>query len=92
MSTTAGADSSRGTTRSGFDPELVVRAAVQQMPGLDWNVATELAEAARRVAGLDDVDAPELARRLLADAPRLDASAANAVAVAAVDQLSRPPD
>lgn len=75
------------------DLEWIVSTARQQDPALDHHVAETLAAAALpRARELDDADAPEIARQLLADFPECDASAANAVAVATVNYLSAATD
>ncbi len=70
------------------DLDWIVSTARQQDPALDHHVAETLAAVALPLARhLDDPEASEIARQLLADFPEGDASAANAVAVATVDYL-----
>ena len=75
---------------SGYDVNAVVRRAAERHPGVDPDELTRLAVAAEaHVVDMSDLDAPELARRLLLDTDEpVDASTANAVAVAAVEHLS----
>lgn len=69
---------------AGYDPEKVVAAARRADPGLPPETAELLAaEAGEHLAEGDDVDAPEVARRLLAEHPETGASAAAVVGRAA---------
>ncbi|MDQ6650837.1 MAG: hypothetical protein M3Z02_12090 [Actinomycetota bacterium] len=71
-----------------FDAEAVAQRAVSQDPGLPFETAMALALGClRHLSGVGELDAPELARRCLADDPRSDASAAAVVAKAAVDHV-----
>lgn len=77
----------------GYDARQVATAARMQDPGLPPESAELLARQAGALlteAGV--MDAPELARRLLADNRDLGASAVNVVAVAAVASAARPVD
>jgi hypothetical protein len=72
------------------DLDWIVSTARQHDVSLDHVVAQTLAaEALEVLAGLADVDAPEIARRLLAAHPEHGASSANVVARAAVDYVTR---
>ena len=75
-----------GRPRGGYDADWVANSARTADPGLPEDVARELAVYAwdhlRAIRGLD---APEVARRLMADNPAAGATAANVVAKAAVD-------
>jgi hypothetical protein len=69
----------------GYDAEVVAALARGQDPGLPDELARELAVLAEEhLAGMDEPDAPELARRLLAAVPRVGATPAAVVARAAV--------
>lgn len=71
---------------AGYDAGRVAAAARMQDPGLPQESAELLARQAGTLLGVSGaLDAPELARRLLADNRDLGASAVNVVAVAAVD-------
>ena len=71
-----------------YDAEAVAQRSVAQDPGLPYDTALALALGCLRHLGdLKELDAPELARRCLAEDPRSDASAAAVVAKAAVDYL-----
>lgn len=75
-----------GPAKGSYDAEWVASAARQKDPGLPEETARELAVYAwdhLRSAG--ELDAPEIARRLLADHGKAGATAANVVATAAVD-------
>lgn len=65
--------------------EWIVRAACQKHPGLSWDLAQHLAAAAWEQAQEHGEDAPEIARRILAQDPGADASATAVVAAAAVE-------
>jgi hypothetical protein len=68
-----------------FDVELVVALARGQDPGLPEDVARELAVLAEEhLRATGSLDAPEVARRLLADGPDVGATPAAVVARAAV--------
>jgi hypothetical protein len=75
-----------GPPQGSYDADWVANSARTADPGLPEHVARELAVYAwdhlRAVGGLD---APEVARRLMADNPSAGATAANVVAKAAVD-------
>ncbi len=69
-----------------YDAEWVASQARAQDPGLPEEVAREMSVAAQQhLQAMGKLDAPELARRLLADRPCLGASPAAVVAKAAVD-------
>jgi hypothetical protein len=69
----------------GYDAEVVAALARGQDPGLPEELARELAVlAGEHLGGMERSDAPELARRLLADVPRVGATPAAVVARAAV--------
>lgn len=75
-----------GPSTSSFDADLVASAARQKDPGLPEETARELAIYAwEHLRSLGELDAPEIARRLLADHTQAGATAANVVATAAVD-------
>lgn len=75
----------------GYDAELVAALARSADPGLPEALARELAVLAEEhLRELGALDAPELARRLLADAPEAGATAAAVVARAAVRHLGAP--
>lgn len=70
----------------GYDAARVAAAARAQDPGLPEEMACELATyAGEHLRHLDPLDAPELARRLMADYPAAGATPAAVVAKAAVD-------
>lgn len=71
------------------DVEWIASTARQRDPSLEHAVALELAQRALPIArGLEELDAPEIARQLLAGSEQ-GASSVNAVAVATVDFLQR---
>jgi hypothetical protein len=71
---------------AGWDDDLVVALARGKDPGLPEETARELVVLAREhLLALGEPDAPEIARRLLADHHRAGASAAAVVARAAVE-------
>lgn len=70
----------------GYDAEQVAQRARTADPGLPEPTARELAVlAGEHLLAMADADAPELARRLLADLPEAGATPAAVVARAAVD-------
>lgn len=70
----------------GYDPDRVAAAARQADPGLPEGTARELAVYAwDHLRQIDSADAPEVARRLLADHADAGATAASQVARAAVE-------
>jgi hypothetical protein len=70
----------------GYDAEWVAAQARVRDPGLPEEVAREMSVAAQQyLQAMGKLDAPELARRLLAERPCLGASPAAVVAKAAVD-------
>ena len=70
----------------GYDPDRVAAAARAKDPGLPEETARELAVYAwDHLRAMGELDAPELARRLLADHQAAGATPANVVARAAVD-------
>ena len=75
-----------GPPQGSYDADWVAAAACSQDPGLPPELARELAESAwQHLQALHELDAPEVARRLLAGHPRAGASPAAVVARAAVD-------
>ncbi len=75
-----------GPPGGSYDADWVASAARQQDAGLDPGVAAALSgEAWEQIRGLGELDAPAVARALLARHPDLDASACTVVARAAVD-------
>lgn len=69
-----------------YDPEWVASNARTADPGLPEETARELAVyAGEHLRAIGELDAPEVARRLLADHSAAGATAANVVAKAAVD-------
>jgi hypothetical protein len=73
----------------GYDVEQVAADARTHDPGLPPETAALLArEAGEHLSALGDPDAPEVARRLLADHPEAGASAAAVVARAACTHVS----
>lgn len=71
---------------AGWDDDLVVALARGKDPGLPEETARELAVLAREhLRAVGEPDAPEVARRLLADHREAGATAANVVARAAVE-------
>ena len=74
----------------GYDAEQVAQLARTADPGLPEQTARELAVlAGEHVQDLADLDAPEIARRLMADLPSAGASPAAVVARAVVDHCRR---
>ena len=77
---------SPSTADDRYDVEGVAAAARQKDPSLSTELASELAvEAGRHLREIGRPDAPEIARRLLADHPEHGATPAALVAVAAVE-------
>ena len=75
-----------GPPQGSYDADWVAASARAQDPGLPEETARELAVYAwDHLRQLRELDAPEVARRLLADHPRAGASPAAVVAKAAVD-------
>lgn len=75
-----------GSRPAGYDVDQVAASARQADPGLPPETATALAAAAwRHLRAAGAADPAEIARRLLAEDPRSGATAANVVAVAAVE-------
>lgn len=75
-----------GPPQGAYDADWVVASARQKDPGLPEETARELAVYAwEHLRQMGELDAPELARRLLADHQAAGASPANVVARAAVD-------
>jgi hypothetical protein len=71
---------------AGYDAAAVARLASSRHPGLDPAAVDRLAVlAGEHLHDLGSLDAPELARRLLADEDPPDASAATVIAAAAVE-------
>lgn len=69
-----------------YDPDWVASAARAHDPGLDPELARELAaQAWIHLRALRTLDAPEVARRLLSDHPQTGATPAAVVARAAVE-------
>ena len=69
-----------------YDADWVAQAARTADPGLPQETARQLAvEAWDHLRAVKELDAPEIARRLLADHSESGATAANVVAKAAVD-------
>lgn len=69
-----------------YDADWVANTARTADPGLPEEVARELAvHAWEHLRAVGELDAPEVARRLLAEHPATGATAANVVAKAAVD-------
>lgn len=74
------------TPAGGFDVEWVAAHARSQDPGLPEETAREMASAAwDHLRAVGKLDAPEVARRLMAEHPAVGASPAAVVAKAAVD-------
>jgi len=69
---------------SGFDAAAVAAAARRRDPGLPAETAALLAGQAGELLGGEELDAPALARGLLAANSDVGASAANVVAAAAI--------
>lgn len=79
-------DSLIGPPRGSYDADWVAQTARTADPSLTEQTAQELAVAAwDHLREVGEFDAPEVARRLLAENPDAGASAANFVAKAAVD-------
>lgn len=77
---------SGGPSAGGYDPEWVANSARTADPGLPEVLARELAEEAwEHLRAVGELDAPEVARRLMADHPTAGATPAAVVAKAAVD-------
>ena len=75
-----------GPPKGSYDAAWVAAAARSQDPGLPEETACELAEYAwEHLRAIHELDAPEVARRLLAEYPTAGASPAAVVAKAAVD-------
>jgi len=69
-----------------YDADWVAASACSHDPGLDRELARQLAvEAWQHLSETHELDAPEVARRLLADHPEAGATPATVVAKAAVD-------
>lgn len=69
-----------------YDPAWVAAQARASDPGLPEETARELAlYAGEHLRAIGELDAPEVARRLLADHPQAGATPATVVAKAAVD-------
>jgi len=81
-----GTASAAGPAEGTYDPVWVASSARQSDPGLPEETARQLAtEAWEHLRGLEEADAPTLARALLADHPEAGATAANMVATAALE-------
>lgn len=75
-----------GPPQGTYDADWVANTARTADPGLPEEVARELAvHAWEHLREVGELDAPEVARRLLAEHPATGATAANVVAKAAVD-------
>ncbi len=75
-----------GRLTGGYDPDRVAAAARAHDPGLPEETARELAVYAwEHLRSMSELDAPAVARLLLADHPEAGASPAAVVAKAAVD-------
>jgi hypothetical protein len=75
-----------GPPQGSYDADWVASAARQKDPGLPEETARELAVYAwEHLRAVGEPDAPEIARRLLADHRQAGATAANVVATAAVE-------
>lgn len=75
-----------GPPQGTYDADWVASSARTADPGLPAETARLLAgEAWQHLRAMDELDAPELARRLLSDHRESGATAANVVAVAAVE-------
>lgn len=84
--TTDGPDSGFGPPLGSYDADWVAQTARTADPSLDEATARVLAaDAWDHLREVKELDAPEVARRLLADHREAGASAANFVAKAAVD-------
>ena len=83
---TARASGSSARRRAPTTPTGWPSAARSKDPGLPEETARELAvDAWEHLRAIGELDAPEVARRLMADAPRSGATPANVVAQAAVE-------
>lgn len=72
--------------QGGYDPDAVAATARSKDPGLPEDMARELAVYAwEHLRAVGALDAPEIARRLMADHPSAGATPAAVVARAAVD-------
>ena len=79
-------DADFGPPHGRYDTDWVAQTARTADPSLDEATARDLAgDAWQHLRQVKEFDAPEIARRLLADHPDAGASAANFVAKAAVD-------
>lgn len=77
---------SSGGAQGAYDPERVAMSARTADPGLPEETARELAVYAwEHLRAIGELDAPEVARRLMADNPTAGATPASVVAKAAVD-------
>ncbi len=86
MSPADGPNSLGNSPAAAFDAEAVAAAAMAKDPGLDRDLALQLAaEAWNELRDIGALDAPEVARRLLAKHPRAGATPATQVASAAVE-------
>ena len=75
-----------GPPQGSYDADWVASAARQKDPGLPEETARELAVYAwEHLRAVGELDAPEIARRLLVDHMKAGATAANVVATAAVE-------
>lgn len=75
-----------GPPQGSYDADWVAATARSKDPGLPEQTARELAvHAWEHLRAVGELDAPEVARRLLADHPTVGASPAAVVAKAAVD-------
>ncbi len=75
-----------GPPKGSYDADWVASAARQKDPGLPEETARELAVYAwEHLRAVGELDAPEIARRLLVDHRKAGATAANVVATAAVE-------
>lgn len=75
-----------GPPQGSYDADWVAQTARTADPGLPEDLARELAVYAwEHLRAIHELDAPEVARRLLADHETAGATAANVVAKAAVD-------
>jgi hypothetical protein len=85
-----GTGGSGDADNGGSPAQRIVLRAMSQDAGLDEDLARRLADTALEYisSGVDAQDAPELARRMLAEDPGTDASAASVVAAAAADALA----
>lgn len=75
-----------GPSQGSYDADWVAAAARSKDPGLPEETSRELAVYAwEHLRAIGDLDAPEVARRLMADHPDAGATPAAVVAKAAVD-------